>query len=377
MDETKTMPTDYNIMQTTNNLVSIMMPAYNAEQFLAEAIESVLPQTYPHWELLVVNDGSTDDTAVIAQRYTADPRVRLIHKENGGESSARNVALDNSRGAFVAYLDADDAWLPHHLETLVGYLQAHPERDAVYADGWYYDPAGNRGHLLSTYRRGPFEGDLFAELALASDVFGPPICVVLRRDLVERHHLRYDERIVIGPDWEFFTRYAALANFGCVPEPVCLYRVHETNITMQVGNKRRAGYLALCRESAIRHERFGDCPAETRTAVFYDLLINLLAEQPERQTAVIQWPQFAALPAGEQARLLRLMASQAILNGENAAPVQEWLRRARLADNSDRIVSLLAATHKISPALSRRILSLRRQARPEAPEAFSPFGDLV
>lgn len=364
-------------MQTTNDLVSIMMPAYNAAQFLAEAIESVLVQTYSNWELLVVNDGSTDDTAVIAQRYTGDPRVRLIHKENGGESSARNMALEHSQGAFIAYLDADDAWLPHHLETLIGYLQVHLERDAVYADGWYYDPAGNRGHLLSAYRRGPFAGDLFEELVRASDVFGPPICVVLRRDLVEWHHLRYDERIVIGPDWEFFTRYAALANFGYVAEPVCLYRVHETNITMQVGNKRRAGYLALCRESAIRHERFGDCAAETRTAVFYDLLINLLAEQPERQTAVSQWPQFAALPAGEQARLLRLMASQAILNGENDAPVREWLHRARLTDDSDRITPFLAAAHKISPALSRRILSLRRQARPEAPEAFSPFGDLV
>ncbi len=122
-------------MKATNDLVSIMMPAYNAEQFLAEAMESVLAQTYSNWELLVVNDGSTDDTAVIAAQFT-DPRIQLIHKENGGESSARNMALEHSQGAFIAYLDADDAWLPHHLETLAGYLQAHPERDAVYADGW-------------------------------------------------------------------------------------------------------------------------------------------------------------------------------------------------------------------------------------------------
>jgi len=214
-------------------------------------------------------------------------------------------------------------------------------------------------------------------LVRASDVFGPPICVVLRRDLVERHQLRYDTRIVIGPDWEFFTRYAALANFGYVAESVCLYRVHETNITMQVGNKRRAGYLALCRESAIQHERFGDCSVETHAAVFYDLLINLLAEQPERQTAVTQWPQFAALSAVEQARLLRLMASKAILAGETDAPVQEWLQRARSADGSDRITLFLSAIYKVSPALSRRILALRHQVRSDVPEAFSPFGDLV
>lgn len=363
-------------METTDNLVSIMMPAYNAEQFLAEAVASVLAQTYQDWELLLVNDGSTDKTADIAARFT-DPRIRLLHKENGGESSARNMALDNSRGAFIAYLDADDAWLPHHLETLVGYLQAHPERDAVYADGWYYDPAGNRGHLLSAYRRGPFEGDLFEQLVRASDVFGPPICVVLRRDKVEERRLRYDTRIVIGPDWEFFTRYAARANFGYVAEPVCLYRVHETNITMQVGNQRRAGYLALCRQSAVEQERFAECSAETRTAVFYDLLINLLADQPERQTAVTLWPQFAALPAAEQARLLRLLASKAILANQTDAPVRDWLKRARQADASDRIAALLLTTYKLSPAISRRLLTWRGQIKPQPQAAFSPFGELV
>ena len=121
-------------MTSQSELVSIMMPAYNAEKHIAEAIESVLAQTYLHWELLVVDDGSTDKTAVIAEKYT-DSRIKYIHKENGGEASARNVALDISQGAFIAYLDSDDVWLPHHLEITMSYLQRSPEMDAVYTDG--------------------------------------------------------------------------------------------------------------------------------------------------------------------------------------------------------------------------------------------------
>ena len=163
-------------MQT--GLVSIRMPAYNAERFIAEAIESALAQTYAHWELLVVNDGSTDQTPGIVAQFT-DPRLKLIHKENGGESSARNVALDHSQGEFIAYLDADDAYLPHHLDIAVNYLRTHPERDGVYTDGYYIDQNGKRLKSLTSRRRGPFEGRLFEEAVRASDVFGPPLSVVL------------------------------------------------------------------------------------------------------------------------------------------------------------------------------------------------------
>ncbi|MCA9935692.1 MAG: glycosyltransferase, partial [Anaerolineales bacterium] len=279
-----------------SGLVSVMMPAYNAERFIAEAIESVLAQSYEQWELLVVNDGSKDRTAVITARYD-DPRIRLINKENGGEATARNRAIKESRGEFIAYLDSDDAWLPHHLQVTVAYLQAHPEREAVYTDGYHYTPEGKRTKPLSARRRGPFEGDIFAQVVRASDVFGPPICVVLRHELVAQHQLRYDTRIVIGPDWDFFTRYSELATFGYLDDKTCLYRVHQTNITVQVDRKRRAGYLALCREKATQLARFDELPVWVRTAVYDDLLVYLTIGQPQRQNQLVQTAQFAALPA--------------------------------------------------------------------------------
>ncbi len=356
-------------------LVSVMMPAYNAAQFIAEAIDSVLAQTYSQWELLVVNDGSIDATTDIVAQYT-DSRIKLIHKENGGEASARNVALDHSAGEFIAYLDADDAYLPHHLAVLVDYLHSHLDRDAVYTDGFHFDQDGNRLQPLSTRRRGPFEGRIFEEVVRASDVFGPPLCVMLRHKLVAEHHLRYDTRIVIGPDWDFFVRFADLGTFGYVDDRTCLYRIHETNISVQVGLQRRAGYLAICRENAINQPNFETCSVETRAAVFYDLLINLLAGQPEKQNAVTRWAQFQALPAAEQARLLRLLASQSLLAENGHAEVtRRWLAESRRLNPADKRGAALAALYRVHPAVSRAFLRLKAFRNPRPVEKF-PLRDV-
>ena len=357
-------------MTNQSELVSIMMPAYNAEKHIAEAIESVLAQTYLHWELLVVDDGSTDETAVIVEKFT-DSRIKYIYKENGGEASARNVALDKGQGN-IAYLDSDDAWLPHHLETTMSYLQRSPDVDAVYTDGWHIDQDGNQLKSLSSRRRGPFEGRIFEEVVRASDVFGPPICTVLRRDHIDQHHLRYDTNIVIGPDWDFFTRYADFAQFGYIDDHTCLYRIHQTNISVQVDMKRRAGYLAICRKKAIKMNSFESCSLATKTAVFYDLLINLLTGLPKQQNDVIRWPEFTALPADEQARLLRLMASKAVEVGEDHALISEWFHDAMRLNPSDLRVRLLSALYKMSPALSQKLL----HAKQSEPANTDPLGDI-
>jgi glycosyltransferase involved in cell wall biosynthesis len=360
-------------MQT--GLVSVMMPAYNTARYIGQAIESVLAQTYPEWELLVVNDGSTDDTAEVAARFT-DPRIRLINKTNGGESSARNVALDHSRGEFIAYLDADDAYLPHHLAATRDHLGFHPELEAVYTDGYHIDRYGQRLKTLQSRRRGPFEGRLFEEAVRASDVFGPPICVVARHAIIAKHHLRYDPRIVIGPDWDFFVRLADLAEFGYLNDRTCLYRVHQSNITAQVDSEKRARYLAICREKAIRMENFKCCSMEIRTAVFYDLLVNLLTGLPERQAAITLWPEFTSLPAVDQSRLLRLMASKSIANSGERAYVQNWLQSAQTLNPSDPRGTLVAKLHKVSPYLCRQVLRAKSGLAPNSVKA-SPFADMT
>jgi glycosyltransferase involved in cell wall biosynthesis len=356
-------------------LVSVMMPAFNAARYIAQAIESVRAQSCPDWELLVVNDGSMDATADIAGRFT-DPRIRLLTKENGGESSARNMALDHSRGEFIAYLDADDAWLPDHLALTVGFLRAHPERNAVYTDGFHMDEAAPRLATLQSRRRGPFEGRIYEEVVRASDVFGPPMCVVVRHAVIARHGLRYDARIVIGPDWDFFVRLSDVASFGYLPHQTGLYRVHASNITAQVGTSRRAASLAICREKAIQMPAFEACAPDVRAAVFYDLLVELLRYQPELRREILASPQFGTLPARDQARLLRLTAVDAMLHGGAQEAAGEWISRARRADPDDRRARVLAALHGVSPRACRLALRAALMFR-ERPVAGGPFADLA
>jgi glycosyltransferase involved in cell wall biosynthesis len=356
-------------------LVSIMMPAYNAAAYIGQAIESVLAQTYPHWELILVNDGSTDETADIAAAY-ADERIHLIHQENGGEAAARNTALGHMSGDLLAFLDADDLYKPHHLQTAVDYLRHHPHHPSVYMDGHYIDQEGKVMEPLSSQRRGPFSGDIFEQVVRASDVFGPPTCTVLNRAVVVEHGLTFDTDIVIGPDWDFLTHYAQFAHFGYVDESTCLYRVHQSNVTVRVDLERRALYTARCREKAIQLPRFADCSLATRRAVFYELLVEMLNGHPQRQTAVLGWPQFQALPAAEQARLLRLMFREGLLRGIERPYLDAWLQQARQKSPTDRRGAWLYRLYDLSPALCHLFLRTKDAIRPKG-TLTSPFGNLT
>jgi glycosyltransferase involved in cell wall biosynthesis len=336
-------------------LVSVMMPAYNAGPFIARAIQSLLAQTYTRWELLVVNDGSNDSTGAVAGQF-GDPRVRLIEQQNSGEAAARNKALALARGELLAFLDADDLFLPDHLESAVQYLKLHPMYDAVYSDGFYCDQADTKLQRLSEHRIPPVQGRIYEYLVRTSSVFGPPICVVLRRDIIVRNSLSFDPLIVIGPDWDFFIRYSDHAEFGYRAEATCLYRVHQTNVTLRTDSGKRFRDLARCRTKAIRMDSFAACSVETREFVFYDLLINLLGGLPERQAEVVAWPQFRALPAAHQARLLRLAAVDAMRHGVRSTPVDDWLCRSRSLNPADFKGALISVAYRLSPDLSATLI---------------------
>lgn len=112
-----------------NNKVSIITPVYNGEKHLAETIESVLAQTYTDWEMLIVDDGSTDGSAAIAAGYeNKDPRIRLISQANGGSAAARNHGIEEAQGRYIALLDADDIWLPQFLSEQIKLLN---EKNAI------------------------------------------------------------------------------------------------------------------------------------------------------------------------------------------------------------------------------------------------------
>ena len=136
-------------MNLRDPIVSVVIPFFNGEEFLVEAVDSVFAQTLGEWELLLVDDGSTDRSPEMARAYQADhpDRIRYVQHpqgENRGASASRNLGSHESRGEFVAFLDADDVWLPHKLEQQVAALRRHPDAGWTYGRGiWWYSWTGN------------------------------------------------------------------------------------------------------------------------------------------------------------------------------------------------------------------------------------------
>ena len=218
--------------------ISVIIPAYNQGHFLGEAIESVLAQTYPDFEVLVVDDGSTDDTAVVAQSYT-DPRVHYIYKENGGLSSARNAGLRQAKGAYISYLDSDDCFLPQKLTLLVAELEANPQIGLVAGQALLIDEHGRQSgkKFDRPLPENPVELLLVNPLHVGS--------VLLRREWQEEVGF-FDETLRSYEDWDMWLRLAlADCRMHYVPEPVSLYRFHSAQMTRDGRQMTTATFAVL------------------------------------------------------------------------------------------------------------------------------------
>ena len=204
-------------MSAASPRVAIVVPTFNRRRLVLEAVESVLAQTLSDFELIVVDDGSTDGTGdEIAQRYADEPRLRYVHKENGGTASARNRGLDEVRAPLTAFLDSDDLWAPEYLETQLAALEAHPEADLVLCDarlegGWKREGATIRSRPSW---RVPDSLD-----AMLNGAWALPSCMLLRTDVVKK--LRFSTDYRHSEDTEFLFRFNAEGH-TCIENPVVL-----------------------------------------------------------------------------------------------------------------------------------------------------------
>lgn len=234
-------------------LVSVVVPAYNAEMFIDEAVRSVLIQTYTELELIVVDDGSTDHT-IKKVRGAADPRVRVISQPNAGVSSARNRGIQASSGAYVAFLDSDDTWLPHKLATQVAALAREPSWGAVGSLVHYISPSGRvlgvGGYPIGKAERAVVAGAQFMPFAVSS--------LLIRRTTLCEVGL-FDESLqhdIPGQveDLDFLARVASAAELGCVPEVLGGYRVHGASATARHYRSQSRGGRYLAARTAARKE---------------------------------------------------------------------------------------------------------------------------
>jgi len=216
--------------------VSVVMSMYNAERYVAEAVESVLRQSYADWELLIVDDGSSDESTAIAQEYaTAHPHcIRyLTHsgRANRGVSASRNLGAVHARGDFIAVLDADDACEPLRLEEQVRFLDSHPETALV---GTYFleigtDGAGREGIDLPLNHLEICWHLLFNNPFIHSSV-------MFRRSDILSSAGGYDESIAYAHDYEYWLRITAKFRVANLPKPLLRYRVHGTSLTARFFN---------------------------------------------------------------------------------------------------------------------------------------------
>ena len=199
-------------------MISVIVPVYNVEKYLHRCVDSILTQTYTDFELLLINDGSPDNSGAICDEYAAkDSRVRVFHKENGGVSSARNLGLDNAKGEYVTFCDSDDYvgedWL-------MAYSEAIKESLDFAIQGIYY--ITNKGEL-ETKRLVPYKGcnlndkrNLIVKL-ISHGVYGYPVTKLFKRQIIEDNHISFDTNSTFREDEQFFSKYLEyVTSFRCI-----------------------------------------------------------------------------------------------------------------------------------------------------------------
>lgn len=209
-----------------DNLVSVIIPAYNAEQFIPKTLESVLSQTYQNIEVLVIDDGSQDRTAeIVKSTAEKDNRVILIQQKNSGVAAARNLGINKSRGEFIAPIDADDIWYPQNLEKQVQcILKAESSVGLVYS--WSVD-INEQDKLTGDLHASSIEGNVFTTL-LCHNFLANASSTLIKRSCIEKiggYNAQLKAQNAQGcEDWEFYLRIAEHYQFKVVPEFLIGYR---------------------------------------------------------------------------------------------------------------------------------------------------------
>ena len=227
--------------------VSVIIPAFNAGASIDETLDSVLRQSYRNFEVLVVDDGSDDDTPARVAAFAArDSRVVLLRQQRGGVAAARNFAISRSRGELVAPLDADDLWDPRKLERQVQSLADAPASVALSYCWWRNVDSG--GKILYDGPRWRVEGRVFERLVAINFVGSASIPLLRRAPLVEVGG--YDERLrregAQGcEDWDLYLRLAERYELRVVPERLVSYRSHDRSMSSDLETMRRSHELVL------------------------------------------------------------------------------------------------------------------------------------
>ena len=223
---------------------SIVVPLYNTERYIAEALDSIEAQTFGDFEVIVINDASTDNGPAIVQRYIArDNRFRMITQENRGLAGARNSGIRAALGRYVAFLDADDIWLPEKLQRHFDHLESNAEVGISYAPSIFIDDHGQRMRAMQS----PLLDNITPEHMFCRNPVGNGSAPVLRRAMLDevcfyvdapegRRSCWFDENFRQSEDIEMWTRCLVTTSWTCagVEQPLTLYRLNTNGLSANV-----------------------------------------------------------------------------------------------------------------------------------------------
>ncbi len=226
-------------MPEKNPIVSVIIPTYNRAHLIGRAIQSVLNQTYQDFELIVVDDGSTDNTEEIVKDFqNKDERIKYIYQNNQGASGARNTGIKNAKGKYIAFLDSDDEWLPEKLEKQIQLFKNSKKKNLgfVGCNVLVVDEQTNKRYEYKT----PKYKNVFQRL-LENNFIRSSSSVMVKKSVIDNVGL-FDESLKNANDWEMWIRIAQKYDFDFVDEPLFKYYWHGGNITRTAGNLKKIQY---------------------------------------------------------------------------------------------------------------------------------------
>ena len=207
-------------------LVTVIMPVYNGARYVSEAIESILFQTYQNFELIIVNDGSNDDSKAVITPYLKDLRIRYFEQCNAGVAAARNAAIKESQGEFIGFLDQDDLWLPEKLETQLQYFKKYQDISLIYSDYIIFSQLENSQSFLSDIASfDPSLSDL--KSIFIRNRIGVLTVLVKKQCIIDSGLL--DTQLQGTDDYELWLRLAPDFKFLYIPLALATYRWHGEN----------------------------------------------------------------------------------------------------------------------------------------------------
>lgn len=270
--------------------VSTVVPAYNAMRFLPQTVASALAQTWQDFELLIIDDGSSDGIDVWAAQHP-DARIRLIRQANQGAATARNTGILEAEGEYIAFLDADDLWEPTKLERQVACLEARPEVGLVHTAIRYIDEDGyDTGRIL----RSEGDGDVWKQVVLHM-LIRCGSTPIIRRSCFDKVGV-FDPQLGFAEDWDMWIRIAAQYHFAVINDPLVSYRQHSSNMTK--GHKvimpnlekvlARAFYDAPSQDENIKDEAYGRAYLFAAWRAFFARDLSTAAVL--HQQALTAWP---------------------------------------------------------------------------------------